>query len=252
MKALVRRPSPRLDEGCVSHIERSAIDYPLAVAQWERYVQILREHGWEIVEVPPDDNSPDGVFVEDAAVMFGAHAVIARPGAPSRSAEPASVEPVLESLGVTIHHITAPGTLDGGDVLKVGATVYVGLGARTNAAGIEQLRAIVEPLGATVVAVPVTKALHLKSAVTALPDGTIIGWPDVVDDPSVFSNYLAMPEEGGAHVVLLGGDRLLMSSAAPTSAALLRELGYDPVVVDVGEYTKLEGCVTCLSIRLRT
>ena len=107
------------------------------------------------------------------------------------------------------------------------------------------------PFGATVIAVPLTKALHLKSAVTALPDGTIIGYEPVVDDPSVFQMFLAVPEEPGAHVVLLDDGKLLMSSGAPETAALMRARGYEPVLVDIGEFEKLEGCVTCLSVRLR-
>jgi dimethylargininase len=101
------------------------------------------------------------------------------------------------------------------------------------------------------VAVPLTKVLHLKSAVTALPDGSIIGYPPLVDDPGIFARFLPVPEESGAHVVLLGGDRLLMAADCPQSAALFADLGYAPVVVDISEFEKLEGCVTCLSVRLR-
>jgi dimethylargininase len=103
-----------------------------------------------------------------------------------------------------------------------------------------------------VVAVPLTKVLHLKSAVTALPDGTVIGYLPVVDDPSVFGEFLPVPEEPGAHVVLLGDGKLLMSSNAPETASWMRERGYEPVLVDIGEFEKLEGCVTCLSVRLRS
>ena len=99
--------------------------------------------------------------------------------------------------------------------------------------------------------VPTTKVLHLKSAVTALPDGTIIGYRPLVDDPGLFPRFLGMPEESGAHVVCLGGDRVLMAASCPRSVELVADLGYDPIVVDISEYEKLEGCVTCLSIRLR-
>jgi dimethylargininase len=141
--------------------------------------------------------------------------------------------------------------MDGGDVLKIGDTIYVGRGGRTNQAGIDQFAAIVEPMGARVVAVPVTKVLHLKSAVTALPDGTVVGWDPAVDDASVFPKYLSMPEESGAHVVLIDDKRLLMAADAPRSAQMFRDLGYEPICVDISEYIKLEGCVTCLSVRLR-
>ena len=162
MKALVRRPSSRLAEGIVTHIDRVPVDVDLAVRQWEQYVRVLCEAGWEIIEVPEALDCPDSAFIEDAMVAFRNVAVIARPGADSRKPEILEVEKVVESIGCSINRIRAPGTLDGGDVLKVGDTVYVGRGGRTNGEGIRQLRAILEPIGATVVAVPLAKALHLK------------------------------------------------------------------------------------------
>jgi dimethylargininase len=136
-------------------------------------------------------------------------------------------------------------------VLKVGSTIYVGRGGRTNTEGIAQLAAAFEPIGATVVTVPLTKVLHLKSAVTALPDGTIIGWEPAIDDVTIFPNLLAMPEESGSHVVILDDHTLLINTDCPQSAALLEARGYTLVKVDISEYIKLEGCVTCLSVRLR-
>ena len=251
MKALVRRPSPRLEEGTVVHIERVPVDYDLAVRQWEQYVGTLRAHGWQIVEAPEVDDCPDGVFIEDAVVMFGTIAVVTRPGTAERVTEPDTVAPIVTSLGATIHQITAPGTLEGGDILKVDSTIYVGRTACTNAEGIRQLRTFLEPAGATVIEVPVTKALHLKSAITALPDATVIGWEPVVDDPSLFDSFLPVPEESGAHVVLIGGNKVLMAADAPLTAALFRTLGFDPIEVDISEFIKLEGCVTCLSVRVR-
>jgi dimethylargininase len=135
--------------------------------------------------------------------------------------------------------------------LKVGDRVYVGRGGRTNAAGVAELRVVLAPSGRSVTAVPMSKALHLKSAVTALPDGTFIGYRPVVDDPGFFPGLLSMPEEGGAHVVDLGQGRLLMAASAPRSAEMVADRGYTPVVVDISEFEKLEGCVTCLSVRLR-
>jgi dimethylargininase len=214
-------------------------------------VTALHDAGWETIEVPPVDDCPDGVFVEDTVVMYADRAVITRPGADERKPETAATAEVLRDLGYDVVTIEAPGTLDGGDVLKHGGTVWVGQGGRTNRAGIEQLAAYLEPCGATVVAVPLSKVLHLKSAVTALPDGTVIGYPPLVDDADTWPSFLPMPEEAGSHVVLLGGDKVLMSTSAPRSRALLEERGLDVVAVDIGEYEKLEGCVTCLSVRLR-
>jgi dimethylargininase len=249
--ALVRPPGPRLADGIVTHIKREPVDVDRAIQQWHGYVAALDAAGWDVVHVDAAPDHPDAVFIEDTVVMYGELAVITRPGAAERRAEVTAVESVLRSLGYEIAHITAPATLDGGDVLKIGDSVYVGLGGRTSVDGIEALRDLLAPRGATVVAVPVSKALHLKSAVTALPDGTVIGYEPVVDDPSVFGSFLAVPEEPGSHVVLLGDDRLLMAADAPRSAELFRSLGYSPITVEVGEFAKLEGCVTCLSVRLR-
>jgi dimethylargininase len=249
--ALVRRPSPRLAEGLVTHVERVPVDVGRALSQWDGYVDVLRSVGWRVVEVPAHDDCPDSVFVEDTVVVHGDLAVVTHPGNDARVPETEEVEPVVRNLGLRTVRIAPPGRLDGGDVLKVGGTVYVGLGTRTNRSGIEQLAAHVGPLGSTVVVVPVTRALHLKSAVTALPDGTVIGWDPVVEDPRVFPAYRSMPEEQGAHVVVVDERRLIVSAAAPRSIELLASLGYEPIAVDIGEFEKLEGCVTCLSVRIR-
>ncbi|MCS5499268.1 arginine deiminase family protein [Cnuibacter physcomitrellae] len=249
--ALVRRPAASLDQGVVTHIERTPVDVELAGRQWEAYVAALTGAGWEPVEVDPDDDLPDSVFVEDTVVMFGPLAVLTNPGTESRTAEVDAVEQTVLGLSLETARIEAPGTLDGGDVLKIGRTVFVGRGGRTNADGIRQLRKILAPRGYSVVAVPMTKALHLKSAVTALPDGTVIGYRPVVDDPFVFDRFLEMPEEGGAHVVILSDDTVLMASSAPESARIIEGLGYRVISVDISEFEKLEGCVTCLSVRIR-
>jgi dimethylargininase len=247
--ALIRRPSPRLAEGLVTHIERQPVDVELALRQWQEYVDALHGTGWTTVEVPAIEECPDSVFVEDTMVVYGDVAVIARAGADERRPEAAAAEETVADQGYRIVRITEPGTLDGGDVLKIGSTIYVGQGGRTNAAGIQQLREAFQ--GADVRAVPVQKVLHLKSAVTALPDGTVIGYEPLVDNRDVFDSFRPVPEEPGAHVVLLGADRLLMAASAPKSAELFAGLGYVPVVVDISEFEKLEGCVTCLSVRLR-
>lgn len=249
--ALVRAPASTLADGLVTHIKRKQVDLELADKQWDGYVAALNAAGWQTVEVAPRDDLADSVFVEDTVVMLGKLAVITNPGADSRKPEVEATEAALVDLGVKIDRIVSPGALDGGDVLKVGKTIYVGRGGRTNGEGIRQLRAIAATQDYTVVAVPVTKALHLKTAVTALPDGTVIGYPPLVDDQGIFERFLPVPEAHGTAVVVLAPDTVLMSSSAPKSAELFRELGYRVITVDISEFEKLEGCVTCLSVRLR-
>jgi dimethylargininase len=235
----------------VTHITRQAVDVELAEQQWRAYVEALNGCGWETIDVPPADDCPDSVFVEDTVLLFADFAVVTRPGAPSRLPEIEAIPDVVSGLGLDMARIEAPGTVDGGDILKVGRDVYVGQGGRTSADGIRQLRQLVEPRGWHLVAVPVTKVLHLKSAVTALPDGTVIGYEPLVDDTRIFPRFRPMPEESGAHVVILDEHRVLMAADCPASVALIESLGYDVVTVDISEFEKLEGCVTCLSVRLR-
>lgn len=252
MRALVRRPGPDLAAGEITHQARVAIDVDLALRQWESYVDALRAASWTIIEVAAADGCPDAVFIEDALVVFDDLAVVARPGAVSRHGEVAGAAAAADELGLERHHIEAPATLDGGDVLKVGRNVFVGVGGRTNRQAVARLQSLLGPRGWTVVAVPVTRVLHLKSAVTALPDGTVIGYPDFVDDASIFSNYREVPEPSGAHVVVLAPDHLLMAADAPRSATLFRSLGHRVTEVDISEFEKMEGCVTCLSVRHRS
>jgi len=249
--ALIRRPGPRLADGLVTHVEKQAIDLDLALAQWESYAECLRSAGWSTHEVEPADDCPDAVFIEDAIVVHEDLAIITHPGAAERKGEVAGAEVAARELGLRVARIEAPGTLDGGDVLRTGDTAYVGLGGRTNGEGIRQFAELLAPFGMRTQAVTVERALHLKSAVTALPDGTVIGWDPVVDWPGAFERYEGMPEEGGAHVVHLAQDHLLMAASAPRTAELLRARGYAVTSVDISEFEKLEGCVTCLSVRIR-
>ena len=244
---LVRPPSSRLAEGIVTHISRTAVDLELARTQHTAYAAALAAGGWAVQQAPAADDCPDSVFIEDTVVVCDDLAVLTRPGAPARRAEVAGAEHAVQALGLRTARIDEPGTLDGGDVLQTGHTVYVGRGGRTNGEGIRQLRSLLAPLGRTVIAVPLGEVLHLKSAVTALPDGTFLLLPDLVP-AALFPAVRPVQEESGCHVVPLGGDRVLIAASAPRTAELLGDLGFTPVVVDISEFEKLEGCVTCLSV----
>jgi len=244
----VRRPGPKLAEGIVTHVARQAVDIELAAAQHAGYCAALAASGWEIHEVAPAPECPDAVFIEDTLVVVGDLAIVTRPGAPARRAEVASAQSAAAGLGLRIASITEPGTLDGGDVLQVAGTIYIGRGGRTNGEGIRQMRAAT---GARVVPILISKVLHLKSAVTALPDGTFLTLPGAVPN-GLFPGLREVEEEPGCHVVPIGGDRILISASAPRTTDLLADLGFEPVVVQIGEFEKLEGCVTCLSVLIPT
>jgi dimethylargininase len=176
-----------------------------------------------------------------------APAVLTRPGAPARRPEVAGTEQAVRELGLEIARIENPGRLDGGDVLQVGTTVYVGRGGRTNGEGIRQLRRHLAAHRRTVVPVPLGRVLHLKSVVTGLPDGTLIAHDAALVDAARLPTLRLVPEQGGCHVVLVGDGAVLMAASAPRSAELLHDLGFD-VAVEIGEFEKMEGCVTCLSV----
>jgi dimethylargininase len=246
--ALVRRPSSRMQDGITTHIDRVPADSGLAARQHAAYVDAVMRAGWAVREVDPADDLPDSAFVEDTVVVIDDLAVVTRPGAAERRPEVAAAEAAVRSLGLEVARIEEAGTLDGGDVLQVGPTVYVGRGGRTNAEGVRQLRRHAATRGRTVVAVPLHRVLHLKSAVTALPDGTFVAFDTSLFDAGLFPAMRVVPEEAGSHVVLMGNGALLMAASAPRSAELFDDLGFDVVTVDIGEFEKREGCVTCLSV----
>ena len=188
-----------------------------------------RTRAGQTVEVPAADDCPDSVFVEDTVVMVGDTAVLSRPGADQR-------KPEIDGTAVTLTALGYPRRADHRRHAGRRRRAQGRHDASTSGAPCGPARPvspssarICEPLGFTVIAVPVTKVLHLKSAVTALPDGTIIGYPPLVDDPAFWPHFRPMPEESGSHVVDLGEGRLLMASSAPRSAELIADLGYTPV-----------------------
>jgi dimethylargininase len=235
-------------EGIVTYGERAPVDAGLAATQHAAYMRALEDAGWAIREVSHSDELPDAAFVEDTIVVCDELAVLTRPGAAERRGEVAGTEEAVRALGLETARIEEPGTLDGGDVLQVGRTLYAGRGGRTNSDGIRQLRGLAGPRGFTVVPVPLHRVLHLKSAVTALPDGTVIAANPALVDTSPLPALRMVPEEAGSHVVPLGGGTVLMAASAPRSVELVDDWGFDPVVVDIGEFEKMEGCVTCLSV----
>lgn len=252
MLALTRAVSPRIAECELTHRERVPIDPDRAAAQHAAYERALEEAGCRLVRVPPAPRLPDSVFVEDTAVVTDDVAVMARPGAESRRPE---VQPVAAILQVhrPVRYIQPPGTLDGGDVLRVGRDVFIGESERTSAEGADGLRAILEPLGYAVRTVPVTGCLHLKTAVTAVAEDTLLLNPDWVD-PARFDGWHILevdPDEPLAANVLRVGDTVLMAAGHPATARRIATAAPRVVEVDVSELAKAEAGVTCCSILLR-
>ena len=250
-RAFTRAVSPRIVDCALTHLERQPIDPDRAAKQHSAYEHALAEAGLEIVRLPGLEDDPDAVFVEDTAILLGQHAVITRPGAESRAGEADHAARDLEPF-FTIHRL-AGGTLDGGDVLRIGRTLYVGLSSRTNEEGAAALESIVTPLGYRVVTVRPSKCLHLKTAVT-FAGADASGTPRIVVnphwiDPDLFDDVEAIEtDEASAANCLRVGDRLILPAGNPRTAAELRTLGFNLIELDVSELQKAEAGVTCMSL----
>ena len=252
--AIVRRPSPAIADGEVTHIDRVPMDVDRALAQHQAYLDLLQRHGYALEFVADAPQHPDGIFVEDTLVMAGGLAIITRPGADSRRGEIDSTRATVHSLGLAMAAISAPATLDGGDVLVVGRHVFIGRTTRTNDDGIAQFAELMNPFGISVVPVDVPGCLHLKSAITALPDGSLLAVPSWVDrtvfEDEGFVVHDAMDLSGG-DVLCLGNTVILPHSASQT-AEFVSSLGFPVETIDVGELEKIECGVTCMSVLVPT
>jgi dimethylargininase len=247
--ALTREPARTLDACELTYREREPIDAARATEQHRAYCDALRACGARVVTLPRLDELPDSVFVEDTAIVLDELAVLARPGVESRRAEVSRIETEVARLRSVVR-IEAPATLEGGDVMRVGRTLYVGLSPRTNAEGVAALRAFIEQYGYNVVAVGLRDCLHLKTGCTALDDETIIANPDWIDT-SVFGGCEILTVDAAepfAANVLRVGRSLCVGAAFPQTARKLAARGYDVRTVAVSEFAKAEGSLTCMSL----
>jgi dimethylargininase len=247
--AVTRPVSPTLAECELTHLAREPIDVARATAQHAAYEQRLCELGARIVRVPAAPELPDAVFVEDTAIVLAEIAVITRPGAPRRRLETAAVATLLSAYR-PLCCLTPPATLDGGDVLQVGRTLYVGRSGRTNEAGIEQLRSLVAPFDYQVVPIEFTGCLHLKSAVTRIAGELLLANPGWVSS-SPFRPLQTIPvdarEPYAANALRIAGT-VVYPVQFPLTRDRLVERGLDVVSLDCSELAKAEGAVTCCSL----
>jgi dimethylargininase len=251
--AITREVSPAVAEAQLTHLPRVPIDFAVIQMQHGTYECALANLGCAVRRLAVGENMPDAMFVEDIAVVLDEVAIITRPGAESRRTETAGVEEALKHIRL-LGHIEPPGTLDGGDVLVAGRTLYVGSSERTNAAGIDQFRRLVEYFGYTVKPVAVRGCLHLKSAATLVAPDTVLlnrQWipADAFDGLATIDVDPAEP--GGANAVLVH-DKLLFAEAFPRTRERLESRGCKVTAVDMSEIAKAEGAVTCCSLIFQT
>ncbi len=248
-KAITRAVSPAMNECELSYIDRVEIDIEKAQAQHGAYEECLRAMGMEVIALPAEPDLPDSVFVEDPAIVLDEVAVLTRPGAESRRAEGETLAAALAQFR-PLERIAAPATLEGGDVMRVGKTLYVGASARSNAEGVAQLAEILRPFGYTVRSVKVRGCLHLKSGCTYLGEGLVLAnrnWIDTAALGDLKIVDVAGDETWAANVLTLSG-AALMPNGFPKTAAIVESLGWKVRAVDISELRKAEAGVTCSSL----
>lgn len=249
MIALTRQPSFALVNCEVGHAPRQEIDLRLAFRQHEAYCRTLRQLGVEVEILPPEEAFPDSVFIEDNAVILDELAVMTSMGTPSRQGEPALLVPVL-ARHRRLATIVPPATIEGGDVLRMGKTLYIGVSTRTNREGVEAFRAIVEPLGYQVTPVGIQECLHLKTACNSLDDETLLVNPDWIDSDTLGAFrllYVPAEEPFGANVLRLPGG-VLVQTSSPWTRDVIESQGFAATCVDLGEFAKADAGLTCLSL----
>ncbi|MDP6538721.1 MAG: arginine deiminase family protein [Planctomycetota bacterium] len=249
--AITRKPDASLVDCELTHLERASIDVERALVEHAAYVERLRALGVEVEVLEPLSGFPDACFVEDTAIVLDEVAILTRPGATSRRGE---VDSMAEALAPhrQLFRLEAPATLDGGDVVVTDDTLFVGVSARTNHAGLKELAHRVLPLGLRVKAVEVNGCLHLKSAMSLVAPKTLLVQPNWIDLGRIAGfDFIpvASEEPAAANAVRVGGS-LLHPAGFPRTANALRAHGLEVASVAIGEFQKAEGAASCLSLLL--
>jgi dimethylargininase len=253
LTAITRAVSPALVNCELSFISRQPIDLQVASAQHRAYEQLLEKLGAKIISLPAEPDLPDSMFVEDPAIVLNELAVIFPLGTESRRPEAASLARAIARFR-KLEHVKLPGTVEGGDILRIDRKLFVGLTKRSNPEGIRQLTAILAPHHYEVIPVPVTGCLHLKSAVTHLGRATLLAnraW----FDPSPFSshNWIDVdPTEPHAANALALGDTIIFPASFPLTRARIEAAGFHVTPLDISELQKAESGLTCSSLLFET
>lgn len=249
-KVIVKQPSESYFKGLTT----ANLGLPSTVEtkrQHESYRKAMELCGVELINLPADEDYPDSVFVEDTAVVTNKFAVVSRPGAPTRTAEAKLMEPTLKKYFEHIHSIEAPGTLEGGDILQIDNTFFIGISKRTNAEGAKQLKRIVEEYGHHVILVPHTQFFHLKTGITYIGDNTVLAAGEFIGHKA-FKDFACIPvppeEEYACNAVQMNGKVLFPKGYPKTKQALIHS-GFDLIEIEMSEFKKQDGGLTCLSLR---
>jgi dimethylargininase len=248
--AVVKRPCKNLVNG-ISSAGLGLPDFSLACRQHDQYVQALASCGLSVTVLDPDEAFADSTFIEDTCLVTQHCTVITRPGHPARRGETRAVAEAMHRFDRPILEITAPGTLDAGDVMQVDRHFYAGLSGRTNEAGIRQLAELLEPYGYTVSAIPLATVLHLKTGVSYLENDCLLAWGEFVTRPEFKGFKILAVDDSEAYAAnsVWINDRVLVPAGFDKTRAMIESCGYDTIAVDVSEFRKLDGGLSCLSLR---
>jgi dimethylargininase len=252
-KAIVRLPASNFADGLTT-VSLGTPDFAATIAQHQRYCEALRECGLALTHLDADPRYPDSTFVEDVAILTERGAIMTRPGAHSREGEVEAMRAVLPAFYPALAQIVAPGTLDGGDICEAGEHFVIGISLRTNEDGARQLASWLEGLGYTTSFVDIRNTpgiLHLKSGISFIGDGRMVVIDALAGDPALqrFEFIRVEPREDYAANCVRVNDHVLMASGYPQLEAALRALGYAVIALDMSEYQKMDGGLSCLSLR---
>lgn len=247
---IVKRPCPSMVDGITS-ASLGKPDYEKALKQHDKYIEALEKCGVEVTVMEADNAFPDSCFIEDTAVLTKNVAIISNPGAKSRNAETIKVEEVLKKFYSNIERIKSPGTLDGGDIMMVGEHFYIGKSERTNDEGCRQFIEILEKNGHTGSQVPLEEVLHLKTGVNYLENNNILVAGEFITNPafSKFTHVIVTDDESYAANCIWVNDTVIVPEGYPKVQSNIEKLGYKVITVDTSEYKKLDGGLSCLSLR---
>ncbi len=249
-QAIVKTPCANMVNG-ITKAGLGQPDYQLALQQHQQYIEALQQCGLEVTVLPADEKFPDSCFVEDPAMITQHGVIITHPGADSRKGETKAIEQALLNQGLDIQRIKAPGTLDGGDVMMVEKHFYIGLSDRTNQQGAKQLIEILEQQGMSGVAVEMNGLLHLKTGLSYLENNVLLASEELIGHPA-FESFKVLPvpaEESYAANCIWVNDKVITPLGFPKTQAMIEQAGYQTITVNVSEFQKLDGGLSCLSLR---
>jgi len=249
-KAIVRTPCKNMIHGLTT-ANLGKPDYKKALIQHKAYINALIKCGLEVIILDADERFPDSTFIEDTALLTKKCAIMMRPGEKSREGETISIKSLLRTYYKSIEEITLPGTIEGGDIMMVGSYFYIGLSDRTNKEGAQQLISILENYGLSGITVEITEMLHLKTGMAYLEDNTLVIAKDLISQPEFkkFNQIIIDTDESYAANCIWVNDKVLVPADFPKTESSTKKTGLNVITVDVSEFRKLDGGLSCLSLR---